>query len=139
MNKYDHYYPRPLLQRDSFLSLNGEWLLNGKAIEVPFPPESEASGYKGDLNEIIYVKEFKVPEKFSRKKDKVILHFGAVDQLCDVYLNGEFVCHHEGGYLPFSADVTACLKEENTLKVEVTQISETANKADAPAMYKELA
>ncbi len=120
MNKYDHYYPRPLLQRDSFLSLNGEWLLNGKAIEVPFPPESEASGYKGDLKEIIYVKEFNVPEKFSRKEDKVILHFGAVDQLCNVYLNGEFICHHEGGYLPFSADVTACLKEENTLKVEVT-------------------
>ncbi|MBQ6126356.1 MAG: glycoside hydrolase family 2, partial [Erysipelotrichaceae bacterium] len=49
--------------------------------------------------------------------DKVILHFGAVDQICDVYLNDSFLIHHEGGYLPFQADITSFLKDKNTLKV----------------------
>ena len=120
MNKYDHYYPRPLLQRDSFFSLNGQWTLNGQAIEVPFPPESDASGYQGSLKGICYLKDFTLPKEFYGKDDKVVLHFGAVDQLCDVYLNDTFVCHHEGGYLPFSTDITQYLKEENRLRVDVT-------------------
>ncbi|MBR4462815.1 MAG: glycoside hydrolase family 2 [Erysipelotrichaceae bacterium] len=119
MNKYDNYYPRPLLQRDSFLSLNGPWTLNGKPIEVPFPPESEASGYHGDLKEIHYEKEFRIPKGFYGKEDKVLLHFGAVDQICDVFLNEKHLCHHEGGYLPFSINVTDSLKEDNRLEVKV--------------------
>ena len=118
MNNYDTYYPRPLLKRDSFYSLNGTWLLNGKDIEVPFPIES-----KIDFNlvpkELNYEKTFSLPDNFYTENDKVILHFGAVDQVCDVYLNDSFLIHHEGGYLPFSVDITKYLLDENILKVNV--------------------
>ena len=50
----------------------------------------------------------------------MLLHFGAVDYACEVYVNGRFVGRHAGGYLPFSADVTDWLQEENTLTVRVT-------------------
>ncbi|MBO4920167.1 MAG: glycoside hydrolase family 2, partial [Erysipelotrichaceae bacterium] len=118
MNSYDKYYPRPLLKRDSFFSLNGSWKLNGFDIEVPFPPESDLSGYKGDLERMEYIKGFTLPDGFIQPDDKVILHFGAVDQICDVYLNDSFIIHHEGGYLPFKADITSFLKDSNTLKVQ---------------------
>ena len=117
MNKYDSYYPRPLLRRDSFLSLNGQWLLNGKPINVPFAPESDEADYKGDLNEIVYTKTFTLPDGFLKENQKVILHFGAVDQICDVYLNDSHMIHHEGGYLPFKIDITEHLNDENHLKV----------------------
>ena len=117
MNSYDTYYPRPLLKRDSFFSLNGSWKLNGRDILVPFSPESELSGYQGNLERMEYLKEFVLPKGFFQSDDKVILHFGAVDQICDVYLNDSFLIHHEGGYLPFQADITSFLKDKNTLKV----------------------
>ena len=52
MNNYDNYYPRPLLKRDSFFSLNGSWKLNGYNIEIPFPPESDLSAYDGSLEKM---------------------------------------------------------------------------------------
>ena len=118
MNKYQTYYPRPLLKRDSFYSLCGTWKFNGKEIEVPFPPESELSGYEGELGTLNYEKSFVLPDGFYSENDKVILHFGAVDQICDVYLNDTLLIHHEGGYLPFSVEITSHLKKENTLKVK---------------------
>ena len=63
-------YPRPQMKRDSYFSLNGLWKLNGEDIEVPFPPESDLSGYRGIYKgELTYVKYFKLPSSF--KKDKV--------------------------------------------------------------------
>lgn len=55
-------------------------------------------------------------------KNRVLLHFGAVDQIAEMYVNGSFVGKHEGGYLPFSFDVTDYLDERNTnqLTVKVT-------------------
>lgn len=117
MNKYDTYFPRPLLQRDSFYSLNGLWNLNGETIEVPFPPESDLSNYSGTLSTLNYSKSFSLPNNFYKENDKVILHFGAVDQICDVYLNDTFLIHHEGGYLPFNIEITNYLKDNNELKV----------------------
>ena len=119
MNHYDSYYPRPLLRRNSFFSLNGKWKLNGKDIEIPFPPESRLSGYNGDLSRIDYYKEFVLTEDFYEQDKRIILNFGAVDQICDVYLNNEFLVNHEGGYLPFSIDITENLKETNILEVKV--------------------
>jgi len=120
MNSYDTYYPRPLLKRNSFYSLNGEWDLNGKPIQIPFPPQSEASGYQGEINdELIYQKTFVLPQGFYHSTDKVLLHFGAIDQICDVYLNEQYLLSHEGGYLPFFIDISEYLKEENHLKIFV--------------------
>ena len=119
MNAYTTYYPRPLLKRDSFYSLCEGWKLNGNDIEVPFPPESKLSGYEGNRDELIYTNAFLLPEGFYNRSDKVILHFGAVDQTADVFLNQKQIAHHEGGYLPFSIDISSLLKKENDLKVIV--------------------
>ena len=117
-------YPRPQLRRDSFFCLNGRWrfAVNGEdrgEILVPYPPESKLSGAAvpeiGD--QLTYEREFILPEGF--RKDRVILHFGAVDQECTVYLNDIELGSHVGGYLPFSFDVTEQLRERNTLRVIV--------------------
>ena len=119
-NAYSTYYPRPLLKRESFLSLNGEWLLNDSPINVPFPPEADEAHYEGKLDKLIYTKSFKLPKNFNKADDKVLLHFGAVDQIADVYLNNNHLIKHEGGYLPFSVEIQDHLKEDNELKVICT-------------------
>ena len=115
-------YPRPQLRRDSFFCLNGPWrfAINGTEVGeilVPYPPESKLSGVpapeRGD--QLTYEREFSLPAGFRR--DRVLLHFGAVDQECTVYLNDIELGSHVGGYLPFSFDVTALLQETNTLRV----------------------
>lgn len=121
-------YPRPLLKRDSFLSLNGEWdfaysqaepVEYTEKILVPFCPESTLSGIgRGhtDAELLFYRRSFKIPDGF--KKDRILLHFGAVDQLCRVFVNGKETGAHEGGYLPFFFDITDFLCDgENELKV----------------------
>ena len=114
-------YPRPKMVRKSFLNLNGEWTFCDAKITVPFCPESAASGLGillDDNDIVFYEKTFTLPEGF--RKGRVLLHFGAVDQVADVYLNGCFIGRHEGGYTHFSYDVTAALQEgENHLKVRV--------------------
>ena len=123
-------YPRPMLKRDSFLCLNGEWsfrvvekdgqtLYDGK-ITVPFAPESVLSSIDKVFTESstrIYETNFALSPNF--QKDRVILHFGAVDQYAKVYINDIEVCSHTGGYTPFCVDITERLKVENILRVEV--------------------
>ncbi|MDE6386637.1 MAG: glycoside hydrolase family 2 [Lachnospiraceae bacterium] len=130
-------YPRPNLVRDSYFNLNGEWdcCINcyadvetheyRKKILVPFSPETALSGVKEILQPGMYLhyrKVFSLPEGFRRSR--VLLHFGAVDQECEVFLNGTFLGAHKGGYLPFSFDVTDSLAEENILTVHVTDDTE---------------
>ena len=118
-------YPRPQLVRDSFFSLNGKWQItmsNGQAydINVPYPPESILSGVTVDLGkdpEYTYSRSFTLPQDF--KKDRVILHFGAVDQICKVYLNGSYLGENVGGYNHFSFDITDYLQESNKISVQV--------------------
>ena len=121
-----NYYPRPQFKRDSFLCLNGSWDFgigdNSEdypyRITVPFCPESPASGINRDvLGEALrYKRTFTLPDGFN--KGTVLLHFGAVDQICRVYLNNVRVGAHEGGYLPFSIDISDAVKDgENTLSV----------------------
>ena len=110
-------YPRPQMKRKSFQSLDGEWMLNQSSINVPYPPQAPASGYAGDRNasHLSYSKYF----DFKKEKARVLLHFGAVDQVAAVSLNGMPVGTHEGGYLPFEFDVTEYIVEGvNELTVE---------------------
>ena len=123
--EYDSYYPRPQMRRDSFFSLNGLWQLSyGKGekikINVPFPPESILSGVFKDMGKdphLTYTRTFTLPKDFI--KDRVILHFGAVDQVCTVFLNDNQIGKNTGGYNSFSIDITRYLKEENVLTVNV--------------------
>lgn len=112
-------YPRPQMKRDSYLNLNGYWELNGQQVRVPFPPQSILADYPYKVGDyLLYNRKFSLPEGFM--KDRVILHFGAVDQITEVYVNDNFIGKHEGGYLRFSFDITSALKEgENLLTVKV--------------------
>ncbi|MBQ4068552.1 MAG: hypothetical protein IJC76_04805 [Lachnospiraceae bacterium] len=113
-------YPRPQLKREIFKILNGEWKLNDNRIIVPFPPQSELSEYEGEIHDRLeYRYEFYVPDNFVLPK--ILLHFGAVDQICEVWLNNEYLGDNEGGYLPFSFDITDVVKKdkENILLVKV--------------------
>ena len=114
-------YPRPQLKRNNWTSLNGEWALNKDTCLVPFPPQSDLSGYSKRVgSKLIYEKKFKAekPEPGIR----TLLHFGAVDQLAEVYLNGTLLGKHAGGYLPFTFDISNVLftDRENILTVKVT-------------------
>lgn len=117
-------YPRPSLVRDSFYSLNGEWELSAGDgfsgnIIVPYPPESILSRvcrvFK-DGTPLFYKKKFTLHEGFI--KDRVILHFGAIDGVCSVYLNEHLLGVHEGGYDAFSFDITDYVRRDNELKIE---------------------
>jgi len=112
-------YPRPQFRRESFLSLDGEWMLNGLPINVPYPPESRLSGYAGTITDALeYERTFTLPEGFLPAGYRLILHFGAVDQVAEVFVNGKSAIRHEGGYLPFSVDITDhILPGENRLRV----------------------
>lgn len=107
-------YPRPQLVRENWQCLNGIWDLDEESIRVPFSPESLLSEYKGEVKDcMIYTKRFSVHE-FDEKK-RTLLHFQAVDQEAEVYLNGEYLGAHVGGYLPFCFDITELVKEKNNL------------------------
>lgn len=120
-------YPRPQMKRESYLSLCGKWELtdenSSSEIIVPFPPESRISGVGKQLKKYSYKKVFTISEDFNR--GKILLHFGAVDAIARVFLNGTFLGEHIGGYLPFSFDITNDVKEENALIVEVEDSLDT--------------
>ncbi|MBQ7343214.1 MAG: glycoside hydrolase family 2 [Clostridia bacterium] len=120
------YHPTPQFKRQGYLSLNGEWdfCLNeseecseySEKILVPFCPESPLSGIERAVlpcHFMHYRKVFTIPEGFG---ERTVLHFGAVDQTSQVYLNGRLLGRNEGGYLPFSFDISEKLVEgENEL------------------------
>lgn len=119
-------YPRPQLKRDNWQCLNGTWTLrekngNERKILVPFCPESLLSGYKKKIkygNGLIYKRAFELNEELKNKR--IILHFGAVSNICEVFINRKSICRHENAYIAFEADITEFLKEgENILEVIV--------------------
>ena len=133
-----HGYPRPQLQRDEWICLNGPWQFcfddqgayNSPAdvqawplnIEVPYPPESEASGIaeRGFHKSFWYQREAQILPGESR----VILHFGAVDYSARVWVNGRLVATHEGGHTPFSADVTEALDAGGMQTITVNAVDD---------------
>ncbi len=134
-------YPRPQFVRaDNWINLNGEWDFQfddfniglrerwykkqaskkfDQKIMVPFCFQSELSRVNDqEFHDIVwYKKVINLPENF--KKKRILLHFGAVDYLCRVYLNGEYIGSHEGGYIGFSLDITDFVEKENYLVIRV--------------------
>ena len=121
-------YPRPQLKRDSFFNLNGKW---DCGVVVPFPLtnmslsgltrqsnlERDSRVKPGNDTCFSYFTTFSLPDNFI--KDRVILNFGAVDQIATVFIDGQKVGEHEGGYTPFSFDITDFLSAENPHKIQV--------------------
>jgi beta-galactosidase/beta-glucuronidase len=128
-------YPRPQMVRTEWKSLNGLWdyaitpanenipkTFQGKIL-VPFAVESALSGVGkpvGQDNILWYRTRFTVPKSFKNKH--ILLHFGAVDWLSDIYVNGTKAGSHQGGYDPFYFDITDLLnsKEQQLLELRVT-------------------
>ena len=133
-------YPRPQMMRGSgstgsWKNLNGIWdyAMNGSEdlpsafdgqILVPFSPETKASGVGRTLRagEFLHYhtridtgadKEPSAAERLLRG-ERLLLHFGAVDQACRVYVDGMEAGYHEGGYLSFSLDITAFLRDPSS-------------------------
>lgn len=116
-------YPRPDFVRNEWMNLNGTWdfYLDGekRSIQVPFVCQCRKSGIGERIcvDTVVYERTFCVPKSWSGRS--VLLHFGAVDYRCRVWVNGQYVGMHTGGQTPFSFDVTHCLNgEEERIRVE---------------------
>lgn len=142
-------YPRPQMVRDSYVNLNGLWdyafspsgnlpeKWDGKIL-VPYSPEAPLSGVNRQLGKeeyLHYQRRFTLPGNFNR--GRVLLHFGAVDQIAEVTLNGTVLGRHEGGYWPFSFDCTdILLPGENLLTVTVRDNADDPDFAYGKQRYK---
>ena len=121
-------YPRPQLKRNSYVNLNGIWDFAvseketvpafDQKINVPFCPESLLSGLKIHVKPGAYL-FYRRTFTMQKQPGRLLLHIGAADQIADIYVNQIHVCHHEGGYNAFTADITDALKEENELMIRV--------------------
>ncbi len=125
-------YPRPQMVRSNWTNLNGLWQYSilpkseqaipastQGTILVPFAVESSLSGVGktvGKDSVLWYKRTVQVP---SAKNKKVLMHFGAVDWQCTVFVNGKEVGSHKGGYDPFSVDITSALKSGNKQDIAI--------------------
>ena len=131
-------YPRPQLARPTaanpdWTNLNGLWQfaawdgfsavpfgrnLAGKVL-VPYPIESVLSGVQKHYEYMLYRRTVEVPKSYTRDGKHVRLNFGAVDYDATVYVNGQQVARHLGGYDAFSADITGALRAKGPQEVVV--------------------
>ncbi len=136
-----HGYPRPQLERKEWRSLNGEWdfAIDPEAvwrhpndvkwagsIVVPFSPETSASGIgnNGFYRAVWYRRTVELPPIKAGKR--VLLHFGAVDYKTTVWINGCEAAIHEGGYTPFTVDLSPFTKN-NKIVIAVRAFDDPAD------------
>ncbi len=126
-------YPRPQMKRTEWMNLNGEWnyAITSKNREkpksfedkilVPFAVESRLSGVQRSVGAdsiLWYQREFTIPKNW--RGENILLNFGAVDWQATVWVNDVLIGLHEGGYTPFSFDITDAVKSGvNNLTVKV--------------------
>ncbi len=128
-NRLYEEHPNPYFERKLYMPLNGEWdfLMSkdkkdrdyGEKILVPFAVETRLSGINRKVEAddyLVYRREVRVPENFKGKS--LLVNFTFVDQVAEVYWNGQLLGTHEGGYLPFSFKIDR-YKDVNVLEVIV--------------------
>ncbi|CAM3631705.1 Putative Glycoside hydrolase family 2 [Deinococcus saxicola] len=135
-------HPRPLLERAHWQSLNGTWqfafddaqrwvrpadVVFDQQITVPYPPESEASGiHDPSFHHTLWYRRKVLPETL-RDDDlaqPLYLHFGAVDYQATVWVNNQMVAQHEGGYTPFSADISGVCTPGEAIEIVVRAVDD---------------
>jgi hypothetical protein len=149
-------YPRPQFTRPDWINLNGVWEYailpseSGQPVEyegsilVPYPVESLLSGVKRPLlpdQKLWYQRSFPDPRaellRNSCTGGRILLHFGAVDYGCEIWVNGNPAGTHRGGYLPFTLDITESLHDgENELVVSVWDPTDTGMQQRGKQMLK---
>ena len=133
-------HPRPQLTRPRWIDLSGPWEFAfddadvgldygwenrtdvfDRTITVPFPPESRASGIGDPAPHPVvwYRRAFRADP--ADRRERLLLHFGAVDYRASVWVNGQLVARHEGGHTPFSADITSVLGDDGDENVLVVR------------------
>ena len=135
-------YPRPQFEREHWQNLNGEWtyeldpvqtghergMMNSVGFDgriiVPFAPESELSGvgHKEFIPSIWYQREITVPQAWEGKD--ILLNFGAVYYVSEIYVDGKFVDRHHGGSDSFTVDITKFVKPGSTHSLVVCASSD---------------
>ena len=132
-------YPRPQFVREDWVNLNGTWSYEfdfsrsgmdrrlfesdgfDGSITVPFAPQSELSGvgFKDFIPEMWYHRTLSVPDGWAGKR--IILHFGAVDYIASIYIDGKIAGRHWGGSSSFDVDITRLVNpgQEHDLVVRV--------------------
>lgn len=117
-------YPRPDFRREQWMSLNGTWSFGYGSkktqIEVPYVCQSKLSGIGERIkeDEVVYSRTFNIPAHWKNKE--ILLHFGAVDYKCRVFVNEQCVGSHEGGQTPFTFNISNFLNwNEENIRVEV--------------------
>ena len=147
-------YPDPQFERKNWICLNGMWefeIDNNKTgfergllhkplsqrIEVPFCPESVLSGigYTDFIYACWYRKYFHLTQ--NQIQDRIMLRFGAVDYAAKIYINGQYVCGHNGGYTPFAADITKFVNAGKNEVVVYVEDDITANVPSGKQSFKE--
>ncbi len=138
-------YPRPQFKRDKWKNLNGNWNFNfddqnigeknswfkkekfTQEIKVPFTYESKKSGIndRSPHEYIWYQRKFEISD--NKKDNKVILHFAASDYITKVWINGNYIGKHQGGYTSFSFDITNEIDYKNKNNI-VVKIEDQMNK-----------
>jgi beta-galactosidase/beta-glucuronidase len=134
----DLTYPRPQLRRERWVDLCGEWGFAfddgdrgiaerwfdtaepfDRTIRVPYPPESQLSGvHESGFHPVVwYRREVRIGDDLRR--ERLRLHFGAVDFKARVWVNGRLAAEHEGGNTPFSAEIAHLLVDGETQVITV--------------------
>lgn len=138
-------YPRPQMERPDWMNLNGLWQyavipkdaalpeqFEGEIL-VPFAIESSLSGVGrrlGENSELVYQRTFSVPSAWRGRN--VLLHFGAVDWRTEVWVNGVQVGSHEGGFTPFSFDITPALADKGADNILTVRVWDPTDRGPQP-------
>jgi hypothetical protein len=136
-------YPRPQMVRENWMNLNGIWQFQpgtgfsqtlptgtlSQKILVPFPVESAISGVMTHYDNLWYRRTFTIPAEWAGQR--ILVHFGAVDYESEVYINGQAVGIHIGGYDPFTYDITSKLKDSGLQEIDV-KVNDPTNGGGQP-------